>query len=65
MGSREQEIAQWLRVHIAFAEDKVLFPAPTSCGSQLPVTPVTQDLTPRSGYVKCMHTCMYTYECVL
>lgn len=32
-------MAQWLGVHIALAEDQVLFPAPTSGGS--PVTPVT------------------------
>lgn len=64
MRSREEELAQWLRVQIAFAEDEVSFPAPTACGSRLPVTPLTQDLTPRSGYVKCMHACMYAYEYV-
>lgn len=41
-------MAQWLRAQIVLEEDQVWFPAPTSGGLQLPITPVTGDLTPSS-----------------
>lgn len=42
-------MAQWLRMRVAVSEDSVGFPAPTSVGSQLPVTPVPEDPVPISG----------------
>lgn len=44
-----RETAQWLSVLTVLREDLSLFPAPTSEGSQLPVTTVLGDLMPSSG----------------
>lgn len=54
-------MAHWLRAYTAF-EDLAQFPAPTLGGSQSPITPAPEVLTPlASTGIACM--CTYPHMC--
>jgi hypothetical protein len=53
-------MVQWLREHIALAENLGLFPAAKSRGLQESVTSTAGDLMPSSGLSEKLHSCSKT-----